>query len=202
MSENVHKGQDGPMATTGNDGWPIKEVWEKYEEIAMHFNDLLIRLRTQALAAVAAISTLVGIFSKTGADDKISWALAAAVFFFLCLFWIAVWIIDFCYYNRLLLGAVDAILDLEAISKDKTHIRHIDISTKIERSVAGESPSLEKERRKRLRKLIFGRWAFYLIVFIALISGLGFSITQHAFLDKRMDIVSESATPHTVRPLA
>jgi len=26
------------------DDWAIKELWEKYEEIAMHFNDLLIRL--------------------------------------------------------------------------------------------------------------------------------------------------------------
>ena len=45
-------------------GWPIRELWEKYEEITMHFNDLIIRLRTQALAGVAALSALVGIFAK------------------------------------------------------------------------------------------------------------------------------------------
>jgi hypothetical protein len=202
MSESAQKSQERQTTPAENDGWPIKEVWEKYEQIAMHFNDLLIKLRTQALAAVAAISTVVGIFSRTGADEKVSWGLAAAVFFFLCLFWIAVWIIDFCYYNRLLLGAVDAILDLETISKENTHILHIDISTKIERAVAGERPSLEKERRKRLRRLIFGRWAFYIIVFLALVGGFGFSITQHAFLDKRPDIVSDRGAPQTARPLA
>jgi hypothetical protein len=46
-------------------GWPLKEVWKDYEEIAMHFNDLLIKLRTQALGGVAALSALVGIFGKT-----------------------------------------------------------------------------------------------------------------------------------------
>jgi hypothetical protein len=29
-----------------HEGWPIRELWEKYEEITMHFNDLIIRLRT------------------------------------------------------------------------------------------------------------------------------------------------------------
>jgi hypothetical protein len=40
----------------------VQCLWEKYEDIAMHFNDLLIRLRTQSLAGVAALSALVGIF--------------------------------------------------------------------------------------------------------------------------------------------
>src|SRR5664280_1831888 len=56
MSENPGK---NPTGRAEPEGWPLKDVWEKYEDIAMHFNDLLIRLRTQALAAVAAISTLV-----------------------------------------------------------------------------------------------------------------------------------------------
>jgi hypothetical protein len=40
------------------DGWPICELWDKYEQIAMHFNDLLIRLRTQALATTGCFSEL------------------------------------------------------------------------------------------------------------------------------------------------
>jgi hypothetical protein len=55
-------------ADHNEEGWPVFEVWKKYEEITMHFNDLLMRLRTQALAAVAALATIVGIFSKAGAD--------------------------------------------------------------------------------------------------------------------------------------
>jgi hypothetical protein len=96
MSKDVRKDPTGRFEP---EGWPLKDVWEKYEDIAMHFNDLLIRLRTQALAAVAAISTLVTIFGKTGADPKLSWELAALIFSLLAVFWIAIWIIDFCYYN-------------------------------------------------------------------------------------------------------
>jgi hypothetical protein len=36
------------------------KLWDKYEQIAMHFNELLIRLRTQALGAVATIVTAAG----------------------------------------------------------------------------------------------------------------------------------------------
>src|ERR1019366_10562259 len=89
--------------------WTVHDLWAKYEDIAMHFNDLLIRLRTQALAAVAALSTLVGIFTKTDPNSvHVSWEIATAVFLGLSIFWIAIWIIDFCYYNRLLIGAVAA----------------------------------------------------------------------------------------------
>jgi hypothetical protein len=49
--------------------WSVFELWEKYEQIAMHFNDLLIKLRTQALAGVAAISAIVGVFAKSGPNN-------------------------------------------------------------------------------------------------------------------------------------
>lgn len=35
-------------------------VWKEYEGIAMHFNELIIRLRTHALGGVAAISAIIG----------------------------------------------------------------------------------------------------------------------------------------------
>lgn len=167
----------GPPERFEPEGWPLKDVWEKYEDIVMHFNDLLLRLRTQALAAVAAISTLVTIFAKTGADPKLSWELAALVFSLLAIFWIAIWIIDFCYYNRLLIGAVAAILDIETLSKNAMHIRQIDISTKIERAVAreGKRPPFNWYRSFNLH---FGTSAFYVLVFIALIGGIRFSLGE------------------------
>jgi hypothetical protein len=61
----------------------VQCLWEKYEDIAMHFNDLLIRLRTQSLAGVAALSALVGIFSKDGpapANITLDWVVAEAIF--------------------------------------------------------------------------------------------------------------------------
>jgi hypothetical protein len=168
MSEIPEKNPTGRLKP---EGWPLKDVWEKYEDIAMHFNDLLIRLRTQALAAVAAISTLVTIFGKTGADPKLSWELAALVFCLLAVFWIAIWVMDFCYYNRLLIGAVAAILDIETLSKDTMYIRQIDISTKIERAVAPPD-------WYRFSNLHLGTWTFYVLVFVALIGGIWFSVGE------------------------
>ena len=168
---------DEQAPTEASKGFPIKELWEKYEEIAMHFNDLLIKLRTQALGAVAAISALVGVFSKTETGLH-SWEISSAVFLFLCAFWVAIWVIDFRYYNLLLLGAVDAIVDLEEISNTATHVSYIDISTKIERAVAGERQRHHAAPRQRYQQLVFGRWAFYLIVFGALLFGLAVSLYQ------------------------
>lgn len=166
-----------PTGRVKSEGWPLKDVWEKYEDIAMHFNDLLIRLRTQALAAVAAISTLVTIFGKTGADPKLSWELAALVFSLLSVFWIAIWVIDVFYYNKLLIGAVAAIVVLEKMSNDTMWVRRLDISTKIENAVAGTGEPSSYLFSTRFR-LAFGRRAFYLIVFFALIGGLSFSVCE------------------------
>lgn len=187
MGNDLIPGQDKPPES---EGWPVFDLWQKYEEIAMHFNDLLIKLRTQALGAVAAISTLVGIFGRTGADNKESWEIAAAVFFFLCLFWIAIWIIDFCYYNRLLLGAVKAILEVEKLSQSRSRLLHINISTCIEEAVAGGSAAADSIRHSRFRNLILGRWAFYIIVFLALVLALSFSIYEY-----KTDLAAPAVAP-------
>jgi hypothetical protein len=156
-----------------DEGWPIYDLWAKYEDIAMHFNDLLIKLRTQALAAVAALTTIVGIFAKSGADAKTNWEMVSFALAILIVFWIAIWIIDFCYYNRLLVGAVKALFDLEIASKDKLHIHSIDISTKIRDAVASDRPW-----EANTWNLVRGRWAFYVIVLIALSGALAFTIHQ------------------------
>lgn len=80
---------------TGPKGWPAFELWKEYEAIAMHFNDLLIRLRTQALAAIAALVTIIGIFAKSNAKAYTSWELVSFAFAILSVFWLAIWIIDF-----------------------------------------------------------------------------------------------------------
>lgn len=123
----------------GHEGWCIYEVWNKYEKIAMHFNDLLIRLRTQALAAVAALSTVTTIFAKTDTVEA-PWPVAAGMFFALWMFWIAIWILDLRYYNRLLLGSVHALLEIEDLSKRQSRITSIQMSTRIEKAVAGPLP--------------------------------------------------------------
>src|SRR3954453_20225100 len=73
----------------------VQKLWSKYEDIAMHFNDLLMRLRTQSLAGIAAVSALVGIFSKTSiAEVKTELLVAEAIFIAMGVFWVAIWCLD------------------------------------------------------------------------------------------------------------
>jgi hypothetical protein len=161
-------------------GFAIRELWEKYEEIAMHFNDLIIRLRTQALAGVAALSTLVGLFAKSDLGPfSYSWEIAGFVFLALALFWIAIWIIDFGYYNKLLIGAVAALLELEHESKTNNIAFEISLSTRVEQSVRGDLVFPDPLSLKQKLRIWSGRWAFYIIVFVALIGGAMFSFCKH-----------------------
>ena len=152
--------------------YPILELWYKYEKIAMHFNELILKIRVQALAVVAAISAIVGLLSKTVSDNSFSWKIMIIVFFFLMFFWLAIWILDFMYYNRLLLGAVRALLKIEHLSKKQSYLSDIDLSSMIEDAVAGEEYVTVGKKRKESN----GRWWFYWLVFIALIFGFLFSI--------------------------
>ena len=152
--------------------WTVHDLWAKYEDIAMHFNDLLIRLRTQALAAVAAISTVVGIFTKTEPSAvHISWEIATAVFVGLIIFWVAIWAIDRLYYNRLLIGAVYALRQIEQESRKQSPNLAINMSTTIEEFVA--RPVDYRGRWQRFQSKL-GVRIFYALVLLALILGAGF----------------------------
>lgn len=166
-----------------DEGCPIRELWEKYEDIAMHFNDLIMRLRTQALGAVAALSTLVGLLAKAdlGASGS-TWEVAGLVFAGLGVFWVAIWILDFWYYNQLLIGAVTALMELEKESATSATISRIRMSTLIEEAVY-KRPHFEYSIRERLR-LAGPRWAFYGLVFFALVGGAFFSFYEQAHLPK------------------
>lgn len=153
--------------------WTIHDLWAKYEDIAMHFNDLLIRLRTQALAVVTALSALVGIFTKTDPSSvHISWEIATAVFIGLAVFWVAIWAIDRCYYNRLLIGAVLALRRIEAESHKVDPSMVIDLSTQIEQHVShpfsDTRPFWERFQSK------IGVRAFYALVLAAILVGAWF----------------------------
>jgi hypothetical protein len=127
------------------------ELWVKYEDITMHFNDLLIRLRTQALGGVATIVTAAG-FLASGQAAKTAqqaWEAVALVSGLLLVGWITVWVIDVCYYNRLLRGAVLALLKLETKTKHE-----IDFSHTVEQAV----------RKTRLEQLE-GGWAGHVHLF-------------------------------------
>lgn len=158
--------------------WTIHDLWAKYEDIAMHFNDLLIRLRSQALAGVAALSALIGIFTRTEPTGfQISWQIATDVFILLILFWIAIWAIDRLYYNRLLIGAVIALLAIEEESKKANPNLAINLSTQIEKFVANPFSDDPRSCWERFHSKL-GVRLFYFIVLFALIGGALYCFRQ------------------------
>ncbi len=53
------------------------DAWKEYERVAMHFNDLLIRLRTQSIGGVAAFAAIAGIVVHTEVPERLRWAFMA-----------------------------------------------------------------------------------------------------------------------------
>jgi len=127
------------------------ELWKSYEDIAKHFNELIIRNRLQALGGISAtVAIVVGIFTQKALTEKreVAWAGLSAIFGLLAVFWLALAALDLMYYNQLLQGSVDAITELEKQSMpevraepgapvriDMSHKGRIDMSTKIEEAV-------------------------------------------------------------------
>ncbi|MBI1213681.1 MAG: hypothetical protein GC190_19655 [Alphaproteobacteria bacterium] len=152
----------------------VQKLWAKYEDIAMHFNDLLMRLRSQSLAGIAALSTIVGVLAKGDvASMRVSWFVAAMIFVAMALFWVAIWCLDFLYYNRLLRGAVSALAQIEQESRQPTSFKSgINMSTLIE----GEfSKPLMHEDVRHFRGVLL----FYGIVLFAIVGGALFCLSMH-----------------------
>ena len=195
MSNEPEKAGAKPPASGEKIGFDLYKVWKDYEEIAMHFNDLLLKIRTQSLAAVAAFATIAGVLLKgESISHELRWGTLTAVFSALCVFWLAIWILDFTYYNRLLLGAVKALVRIERESKSSNRTSSIYISTYIERAVALRDPQAQAaslddavEKAAVLAdptvpegfELSKGRWTFYSLVFVLLVSLTVASIIQY-----------------------
>src|SRR6516165_9651233 len=122
------KGQSNDI---GQNALSLFAVWKEYEGVAMHFNDLLIRLRTQALGGVAALAALAAVMVRGDLAPSLRWSVLACAFILLILFWVAVWILDLRYYNRLLHGAVKALLEIEEASRENMPAPNLVLSTRI-----------------------------------------------------------------------
>lgn len=114
----------------------LLDAWKHHEDIAIHFNDLIMRVRTRALAILAAIIAASAVALKIAYEGKteVPWGTITLVLLILLAFWVAIWVLDFLYYNRLLMGAVDAILKLEDNINGSEPIEIV-MSHKIESSV-------------------------------------------------------------------
>lgn len=104
----------------------IVGVWQKYEDVAMHFNELIMRWRLQAIGGLAGLVTLAGFVVGDAESLLVRYRAMLLLSLVLTFGWIGVGIIDLFYYRRLLQGSVDAILRLES------QMKTIDLSTAIE----------------------------------------------------------------------
>jgi hypothetical protein len=149
-------------ATTSQHQLNLFEVWKEYEQIAVHFNDLLMRLRIQAISVVTAVAAIAGIVLKE--SGKIQWDMLSFAFRGLILFWLAVWLLDLMYYTRLLYGAVEAIKELEKQSKKHAEnhpgLIYLDLSTTIDKRFGTDTGTWFKP---------IGPLIFYIIVCILLL---------------------------------
>lgn len=164
------------------------KVWKKYEGIAMHFNDLIIRLRIQSIGGIAALATIIGIILKgtNGNNERFNYGLAILATICLMLFWVAIWILDIRYYNRLLEGSVNAILKLEKNKNEFLVKKEINLSTNIERAF---DEKFEHEK-KGAQRIYNSRNGFYICVLIALIIVLISNIYMFFLNDKQKEITT------------
>jgi len=105
-------------------------LWYHYEEIAMHFNSLIMQYRLQVIAGAGAIGTTASylIGEKVRKPIQQDW-LRATVASGLWVLIFAAAILDVCYYNQLLQGAVNAITEFERLHPE------IKMSTRIDEAV-------------------------------------------------------------------
>ena len=144
------------------------ELWKEYEKIAMHFNDLLIQLRMRALAGIGASIGAIGfMLVKNDAIKDIPWSFIGVSFGFLSFVWLAIFIIDFFYYRKLLEGAVKSIVNLEE------ELDEINFSSNVESSVGSQG----------IFKGIISVIVFYVIILILLVSPCVYAMYQYFMLN-------------------
>lgn len=135
-------------------------LWQKYEDVAMHFNDLIMRWRLQAVGGLAAIVTAVGFASSETAQLVMRYRTLRLASFTLIFAWTAVAAIDLFYYRRLLEGAVSALRDLEKGT-------YITLTGTVDNEALGGG--------------VWAPYAFYGLVYVPLLVVCGYSWYQVAY---------------------
>ena len=142
------------------------DVWKEYESISMHFNTLLIQLRIRALGGIGVVAAVLGFVSKSDTSQGMQWTLIAYSMLALFFIWLAIFLIDVFYYNKLLLGAVSATIDLESNTDEKIDIK---FSTSVKDYVEGKSQKFDN---------LWPIYWFYGIVGFLLISSSLYSFSK------------------------
>jgi hypothetical protein len=186
------------MKQKDHDDYYLK-VWKHYEDVAMHFNDLIIKLRTQSIGGLAGLAAILGIFLHTQGGDNESFNCGLAIVATICLMllWIAVWILDMRYYNRLLEGSVNAILELEKGKDAFQDKKEISLSSNIEGAFRRRFPH---EPRGWYKRGINGRNGFYAMVLIALLLILVASVVTYCSSCKEHGLAARASQTFRLYP--
>ena len=92
----------------------VVQLWFHYEEIAMHFNELIIQYRLQLMGGAGVIGVLSGyLVGEKVTDISLQHKLRAFISTGILILILAAAYLDVFYYNQLLRGAVDAIIKFE-----------------------------------------------------------------------------------------
>ena len=80
----------------------LKDEWKTTIDTQMHFNDLIIKFRSVVLSVfLTGLGVVFGLSKKMGSNDNLYFILTIAFVFWICCF-----LLDYFYYQKLLLGAV------------------------------------------------------------------------------------------------
>ncbi|OUR89048.1 hypothetical protein A9Q81_22595 [Gammaproteobacteria bacterium 42_54_T18] len=110
-------------------------LWSKYEDITNQFSNLIIQIRTKALALIATISSVITAFAKN--TEGVNWELLFVAFLFQAFFWVSIWILDLGYYNKMLKSSVEALKKLEESAPEIKNDIKPTLSTFIDLQVGG-----------------------------------------------------------------
>jgi hypothetical protein len=92
----------------------IVNLWWHYEEIAMHFNELIMQYRLQLMGGAGAIGAISSYFIGSHVQKpERRHTIRAYVATVMIMLLIAASLLDLLYYNELLQGAVDALKKFE-----------------------------------------------------------------------------------------
>ncbi len=101
-------------------------LWHHYEEVAIHFNELIIQYRIQVMGGASVIGVIASYFAiKDKGDDNLNYNLVAFISTWLLIILTAAAVLDIYYYNELLRGAVNAIVKLESQHKELLYMSAI-----------------------------------------------------------------------------
>mgnify|MGYP006091024261 CR=1 FL=1 len=82
----------------------LLEEWKLTIKVQMHFNELILKFRTGSISVLTVMfAAAITSFKLVGQDLTVD---LSRVVYMLLAFWIALFVLDYFYYNKLLLGAV------------------------------------------------------------------------------------------------